>query len=438
MPEINHNNTHSEEAQEILGRIPSWIVRRGVTVIFAVFVAIVIGCCLVRFPERINATVTVTTGNAPVDVIARAGGNIERILVSNGDSVTQGTLLGAVSTGADFRDVQRVENLLNELSYRSLDSAVFDSRIRVGYRLGSLQGEWIAFATACRKYADYISRDVIGHRKRRLQTQMDKQKEYYGQLQRQLEAIRKDLEYEKQAFRRDSSLHTRKVISAMEYEEASRRLLQALNAVMSFESQMISGELSVIQSAQQIEELSIQQEDEMLTMEQDVRNCTERMSAQIDSWKLDYLFTAPISGKVSFVRKWEEGQTIGSGEAFLTVVPGNNQNVIGIVRIPQASFGKVQVGQKVNVRLNGYPYMEYGVLTGEISYLSSVPEKGSDTRTEPCYIAEIKFPSGLRTGYGRELRLIQQMDGTAEIITKDRRLISRFIDPIITLFDNGI
>ena len=42
------------------------------------------------------------------------------------------------------------------------------------------------------------------------------------------------------------------------------------------------------------------------------------------------------------------------------------------------------------------------------------------------------------TTYGRELRLIQKMDGTAEIITKDRRLIMRFLDPIAALFKNGI
>ena len=42
------------------------------------------------------------------------------------------------------------------------------------------------------------------------------------------------------------------------------------------------------------------------------------------------------------------------------------------------------------------------------------------------------------TTYGRELRLIQKMDGTAEIITKERRLIMRLLDPIAALFRSGI
>ena len=39
---------HSEEAQQILGCVPSWIVRWGVTVISAVFALILIGCCIIK------------------------------------------------------------------------------------------------------------------------------------------------------------------------------------------------------------------------------------------------------------------------------------------------------------------------------------------------------------------------------------------------------
>lgn len=122
----------------------------------------------------------------------------------------------------------------------------------------------------------------------------------------------------------------------------------------------------------------------------------------------------------------------------MTVVPSVERSPVGIVKVPQASFGKVSTGQKVNVRLNGYPYMEYGLLVGEIGYLSSVPEAAAGSQTEPQYTAEIVFPDGMVTTYGRELRLIQKMDGTAEIITQDRRLIMRFLDPIAALFKNGI
>ena len=173
-------------------------------------------------------------------------------------------------------------------------------------------------------------------------------------------------------------------------------------------------------------------------MERELDGCRGRLAAQIRAWSLACILASPMDGAVSFVRKWDEGQFISAGESFVTVVPSQERMPVGIVKVPQASFGKVCTGQRVNVRLSGYPYMEYGLLVGEIGYLSSVPEAAADLQTEPQYTAEIVFPDGMVTTYGRELRLIQKMDGTAEIITKDRRLIMRFLDPIVALFSSGL
>ena len=96
--------------------------------------------------------------------------------------------------------------------------------------------------------------------------------------------------------------------------------------------------------------------------------------------------------------------------------------------VPSAGFGKVEKGQTVNVKLNGYPYMEFGMLKGFIKNISAVPD-------EKGYVAEIDFTNGLFTTYNKKLNLIQQMDGQGEIITKDMRLIEQFLQPIRALFD---
>ena len=96
--------------------------------------------------------------------------------------------------------------------------------------------------------------------------------------------------------------------------------------------------------------------------------------------------------------------------------------------VPSVCFGEVRVGQTVNVRLNGFPYMEYGMLKGKIRNISSVPDDGNG------YIIDVIFPDGMVTTYKKKLDLIQKMDGTAQIITKDMKLIERFIQPVRALF----
>ena len=79
--------------------------------------------------------------------------------------------------------------------------------------------------------------------------------------------------------------------------------------------------------------------------------------------------------------------------------------------------------------------MEYGLLKGRLISLSTVPEV-DDSGLEG-YVAEVAFPEGLVSSYKNKFHFIQQMDGTAEIITKDTRLIERFVQPLRSLFENN-
>lgn len=107
----------------------------------------------------------------------------------------------------------------------------------------------------------------------------------------------------------------------------------------------------------------------------------------------------------------------------------------GIALLPKANFGKVQQGQQVNIKLDGYPYMEYGMLTG-VTGAISVVEQGNNLDS-PQHTVAISFPNGIVSTYGKELLIHQKIGGTAEIITADRTLIMRFLEPIIALFEGG-
>ena len=75
--------------------------------------------------------------------------------------------------------------------------------------------------------------------------------------------------------------------------------------------------------------------------------------------------------------------------------------------------------------------------TGTIRSISSVPASvQTATGTTIAYTVEVVFPEGMRTTYEKELPMIQQMDGTGEIITEDMRLIEQFIQPVVSLFKN--
>ena len=52
---------HCDEVQEVMGEIPSWIVRWGITVIFAIVVALIVGSHFFYYPDVIKADIRITT-----------------------------------------------------------------------------------------------------------------------------------------------------------------------------------------------------------------------------------------------------------------------------------------------------------------------------------------------------------------------------------------
>lgn len=81
-----------------------------------------------------------------------------------------------------------------------------------------------------------------------------------------------------------------------------------------------------------------------------------------------------------------------------------------------------------------YIPLNVSIIKGIVANVSSVPEKTSDGSIS--YTVIVDFPDGLESTYHEEFPLIQQMDGIAEIITVDRRVIDYFINPIASLFRN--
>lgn len=431
----NRGSFYSEEAREILGKIPSWIVRWGVTVIFVIFAGILLGCYFIKYPDTVEAPVEITTLNPPADLVSRYDGLIDSIYVMDGQSVDQGTLVAVLRNAADWRDVGTLtENLAVAEPGPGMAAEAW---LEGDYNLGELQSSFADLQSKCRDYRHYLETDIIARKQQLLKEQIAKNREYYAKLERQRTLLAKDLNYQRTIHNRDSLLYAENVISAADFEGSSQNLLAKQNSAAGFDATLTSTELQIIQNEQQLIELTLQRENEIAEYERGIAQSRQQLLAQIAQWKQQYVLEAPAPGRVTLLSYWSENQHVGVGDKLASIVPDGKTEVIGRVQVPTAGFGKVKVGQAVNVKLNGYPYMEFGVLKGQIRSLSAVPEQmQTQSGTTAVYIAEVVFPDGMLTSYKKELPMIQQMDGTAEIITEDMRLISRFVQPVVSLFKN--
>lgn len=136
----------------------------------------------------------------------------------------------------------------------------------------------------------------------------------------------------------------------------------------------------------------------------------------------------PSDGKLSYNEIWKENQNINAGDKVFSVVAEKAGGTIGKVKLPVTSSGKVHIGQRVNIRLTGYPYMEFGFLTGEVASISLLSY-------EDNYTATVNLPSTLQTSYNHRLEFQGELPGTAEIMTDERSFTARLLSLLRYLWE---
>lgn len=419
----------SEEVQEVMGQIPAWIVRWGITVLFLVVVALLIGSCFFKYPDVITAQMTLTGQHPAATVVARSSGKIQDLFVKDNQSVKEGDWLAVIENHAHTEDAVYLENVLGKcgLDADSLHEALLRHK---ELSLGDMQTAYTGLLTAlhaCHNYKDinYYPQKIVSVRR-----QIALYKTYYEEMNRQRKTLAEQYTLAQQQYARDSLLHSRSVISSYEHETARTALLQNRYSLEGAAASAENLKIQIGQQEQALLDLTLEQNEKEFTLSQELQTAREQLLNSMNEWKLRYCLIAPVGGIVTFTKYWNKNQYIPIEEAAFTIVPQGENRLMGKVQIPIARSGKVKKGQRVIVRFSNFPDQEFGVVNGVVSNISLVP-------TDDFYAADIDFPEGLKTNYGIDLPVSPETQASAEIVTEELRLIERFFLPIKRVVKEG-
>lgn len=143
----------SEAVQDVLGHVPPWIVRWGITVLCVVVIALVIGSFFFRYPDVIEAEMRLTSNNPVTEVVARTSGRVIGLYAVDGQEVKEGLPLAVIENTAITEDVQKLKKLLvryagepERLSYYLLQDV---------WQLGDIQSAFTILASKDPAVRDY-------------------------------------------------------------------------------------------------------------------------------------------------------------------------------------------------------------------------------------------------------------------------------------------
>ncbi|MCT4601835.1 MAG: HlyD family secretion protein, partial [Marinifilum sp.] len=417
----------SDEVKEILGRVPNWIIRSGTTLFFVVIFAVVVGSYFFRYPDIIGSRLVLTTLNPPAELVARSSGQLQDLRVKDNENVSEGSLLAIIKNPAFNKDVFLLKQQLTVFQGHLTGSESIESNLlESNFRLGEIQSYYNAFLKSYVDYHRFFDMQYYDKKIVSYKDQISKYNMYYDRQYQQKKILESELSISKSQYLRDSSLYQKGVISQSDFQNAKKKYLEQSYSFHGARSSLASTQINISQVKQQIIDLELKKEDERKELQNLLIQSFDNLKAQIDIWEEKYLIRTPIDGIVSFNKFYSANQNVKVGERVFTVLPMDSTKVVARVELGIRGAGKVKIGQRVNIKLDNYPYLEYGMLEGTIQSISKVPE-------DQKYSLDVDFPNGLVTNYGIELEFAQKIEGDAEIITEDLRLLQRIFNPIRAL-----
>jgi multidrug efflux pump subunit AcrA (membrane-fusion protein) len=410
---------YSDPVKEIMGNPPGRVLRWGTGILFSVFVLFILFAWLIRYPDTIPAPVEITTSNPPVTLVTKITGNIKYLYVKEKEQVTAGQLLAVMETAASMNEIKMLKQALDTVRKPEL---LVPEVLPSFSELGEMQETYGTFLKNLSDLKNYISNDFYGYKIISLKDEIHGIQEYISRLvvKERLYSENQTLEIRK--FRRDSMLFVNRVIPESELEKSHQSLIRLNIELQQVRLDHSEKSIEMAEKRQLLQDYNIKKVEDKEKLVSVLNESFMNLNARIRIWENTYLLISPVAGTVSFTRFWNVNQSVVKDEPVITVVPLETGNFLGRINLKMQRSGKVKTGQKVNIKLSGFPYLEYGMVRGVIKSKSMVP-------SEDSYIIEIELPDGLTTLYGMKLEFTQNMQGTAEIITEDIRLLQKLVNP---------
>ncbi|MEM8937882.1 MAG: HlyD family efflux transporter periplasmic adaptor subunit [Bacteroidota bacterium] len=404
-----------------LNRPPSWLIRWGMLLVFAFFTLLIIFGFILKYDEVIDAEILVTSENPPVDLFSRNAGKLVYVNFESGKIVNENDILAVIENPSKHEDIFYLKENLKD-SLLSIDTLTklyqnFPSDLELEVDMHS---SYQKFLKAFQNYLLYLNLNDGQRESENLNFRVSRIKRQINIKNGQLETAKRNFSLSNQNRERQKTLFDKGVVSRQQLDASEQELLVASNEI-----NRIREELEGLH----VDNLDIQ-DLASKSLNKDIINASkyfselqlakQELKGKIDRWEKSYALKSPISGVVTVFDVWNNFQNVENKEHILTIVPLGKNRLLGKCKVPINNSAKLQQGQNVIIKLDNYPYREWGLVNGIVSNVSETPKKGNQS----YYSVYVQIPN-LRTTFNKEIKFKQEMVGSAKIILKKTSLIER-------------
>lgn len=440
MPEQRPDNRTAEwnqPIQDIIATPPGCLLHSGLTVLAIVVVMAIALAAFIRYPDKISAKGIMTSQSPPIDLVAKSNGIVAEIFATQGAAVQAGEPILYLQNPANRGDVEKLHAFLAAYARAASQADYLQLSFPAELQVGELQSRYASVELAFQELLLLLRQSGTARQIATIQAEIYKTDQLHEVLIKERELAQKELEVIARNYERSKKLQQEKVVSDLEAEKAAATLL-------SFEKQLNNLENGLIQNRIRREQLQLEilQLDEgrseainsqLFLIEERINQLKQGMAA----WEETWLLRAALSGVLSFKSSTVPNQYVLANQVIASIIPlGQPEGHFVRVVAPETGIGKIQPGDKTILKIDGYPYKEYGTVVSQLQSISLLPEQ--DQQGNSFYELIIPLPNTITTNYGKPIPFRPNQGLTAEVITEDQSILQRVLYQFLNLINNNI
>ncbi|WP_185731294.1 HlyD family efflux transporter periplasmic adaptor subunit [Larkinella rosea] len=410
-------NLLSDEMLDILSETPGWIVRTWTGVIAGILTLFFISTWVIKYPEVLKGNAIVTTKIPPIRVVVPTGGRLIRLLAKDDIRVKKGDILAETENTTRLENIPAMKQLIASARQFLRNPQRTISFPGHQFVWGDLQDDFNLLRQSYLDYKHLQTDRFQASQLLSLQEQADELRQLGAVNERQKRISDEEFANAEERFRSEETLYQKGIYSKSDYIESKNKHLKKQSEREEFHKQALSNRLKINEVDRNLHELKHSYSEKQRLFLDNIERSIHNIENSLQNWRQNYLITAPADGKLVFLKNLTENQHLTVSDTLFVVMPEQEQ-FIAALDFPVRGMGKAGIGQKVIIKLDDYPYQEFGMLEGRV--LSMAP-----SLNVRFYRVMVSLPKGLTSTYNQTFTCKSEMTGTAEIVTADVRLIER-------------
>jgi multidrug efflux pump subunit AcrA (membrane-fusion protein) len=426
--ELNQQARHSDDMQDIITAVPSWLLRWGITLFFSILVLLLSLSAFIKYPDIVKSQLKISSPNVAKPIVPKVNGRLDKLLVTNNQTVVAGQPLAYIESTANHAEVLSLLTGLKKLHDQMLGGNLFDKAFfnkAKDNELGELQGAYQTFIQSYINYSASVENGFLVKKRTYLLQDVDGLSKQTNQLQAEKKLQQRDADLAEEEYSMHQKLEKQKVETPAELRQQESKYIARKAPLLQTDASLITANTNLLAKQKEILELDNQVAEEKAKFSQALNS----LISQAEDWKNKYVLLASEAGKVTFAGNVQENQIVSPNQDVFYINTGN-EKFFGEMNIPQDNLGKVKQGQQVLVKLRSYRFEEFGMMKGTISYISDVPLKDS------VFTSRVVFTSKT-SDMKKPVNLKQGMIADAEIITEDATILQRLTRNVIKAINSN-